>query len=84
MAATRLDVLLRKFWRLGMTDKVSLSGPIKIAPDNNAAVAFEMMKFLRGLGNDVDKKDPQYWLALYRKCYKATHGFPLESILKDD
>lgn len=67
-----------------MTESVSLSAPVKVQPGTDAAVAFELMKFLKSLGSPSDKNDVHYWLTLYRQCYKATHGHQLESILRED
>lgn len=63
---------------------VSLSGPVKIRSESDAATAFDLMIKIAGFESNQDgrQNDRQYWLKLYRQCYKATHNHPLESILK--
>lgn len=72
-----------------MTDQVSISGPVRVdlQSDSAASVAYQLMLHI-GSGEDLFKKDQaarqQYFLALYRQCYKAASGHPLESILQSD
>ncbi len=67
-------------------ETVSISGPIDIASNSKQSVAFDLMKhiaFNEKVG-DEQKKSRQYWLSLYRQCWKATNGGSLESILKEE
>jgi hypothetical protein len=72
-----------------MSDSLSVSGPVKVnlEPGSPAAVAYELMLHI-GSGDDLQGKDQesrrQYFLTLYRQCYKATSGHGLESILQRD
>jgi len=67
-------------------DSVSVSGPIDIASDSKQAVAFELMKHIANWeeGNGAQMKTRDYWLTLYRQCYKAANGSALERILQAD
>jgi len=67
-------------------DSVSVSGPIDIASDSKQAVAFELMKHIANWeeGKGAQMKTRDYWLTLYRQCYKATNGSALERILQAD
>ena len=58
------------------TEKVSVSGPIDIESNSKQAVAFKLMQHIAGYENAPGDKlnTRQYWLTLYRQCYKATDG----------
>lgn len=72
-----------------MADSMSISGPVRVDLESGSAasVAFNLMQFI-GSGGELNGKDQeakrQYWLTLYRQCYKAASGYPLESILRKD
>jgi hypothetical protein len=66
---------------------MSISGPVTVDLKENstAAVAFDLMKFLGNAGSTRDDRaNREYWLTLYRQCYKAASGYTLESILGED
>lgn len=72
-----------------MAEKMSIESPVKVDLGSNsaAAVAYDLMRFI-GSGDDLKNKDQesrrQYFLTLYRQCWKATNGYGLESILQRD
>lgn len=65
------------------SDSVSVSGPVDIESTSRQAVAFKLMQQIANWEEipDDQKKKREYWLTLYRQCYKATNGGSLESIL---
>lgn len=68
-------------------EKLAISGPVSVVSDSPSRVAFDLMDKIASRTYDADKeaqKTKDYWLKLYRQCYKATSGFQIESILKDD
>ena len=67
-------------------ESISIAGPVDVSSESKQAVAFELMKHVAGCENadDAQTKTRAYWLTLYRQCYKATSGSPLERILQDD
>lgn len=69
-----------------MSDDLKLSGPIKIEQTTREEVALKLM--LKIIGHEsrykAESGDRKYWLTLYRQCWKATSGYHLESILKED
>lgn len=70
-----------------MAETMSISGPVRVETEDTspAAVAFDLMKFLGDTSYKKGDRDTrEYWLTLYRQCYKATIGNSLESILRED
>lgn len=68
-----------------MADKTEIISPVTIDSDSKERVAFDLMNKIDYYSTvDADQKNEQYWLKLYRKCYKATKGLPLERILQED
>ena len=67
-------------------ESLSISGPVDVSSESKQAVAFELMKHIASCekADEVQTKTRAYWLTLYRQCYKATSGSPLERILQDD
>ena len=67
-------------------ESISISGPVDIVSDSKQAVALELMKHISACEKADDEltRTRAYWLTLYRQCYKATSGSPLERILQDD
>ena len=67
-------------------ESISISGPVDVSSESKQAIALELMKHI----SSHEKIDAAqiatraYWLTLYRQCYKATSGSPLERILQDD
>ncbi len=62
-----------------------ISSPVEVVSDSKSRVALELMKHIDNFGSlDRDSKNKEYWLKLYRQCYKATHGLTLEDTLKED
>jgi len=69
-----------------MANETVITGPVKIVSDSSSRVAFELMTHIGIATYDTDKteqKTKNYWLKLYRQCYKATTGHGQESILKE-
>ena len=68
-------------------EKISITSPVKVVSDSPQRVAFDLMQHI-GSATYSDLKDAQktkdYWLKLYRQCYKAAIGSSQESILKED
>lgn len=68
-----------------MAERMSIDGPVKVQPADSspARVALELMKFLSGIDSTKEERSKrEYWLTLYRQCYKAANGRSLESILE--
>ncbi len=66
-------------------ETVSVSGPIEIKQDSKSRVAFDLMlKIDQHSALQFDQKPKEYWLKLYRQCWKAANGNSLESILKEE
>jgi len=66
---------------------IAVTSPVKIDADSKQRVAFDLMNHIGMKCYDTEKGDQQtraYWLQLYRQCYKAATGSPLESILRDE
>jgi hypothetical protein len=60
-----------------MTDRTSIDGSVNVtlADDSAAGVAFQLAKHIaayEGSGGLEQKRE--YWLDLYARCWKATHG----------
>lgn len=67
-----------------MSDDMRITGPVSIKTDSASRVAYDLMRFI---GEDIesgDKSKREYWLTLYRQCYKATHGHALKHMLNKD
>jgi len=68
-------------------ETLSVSGPVSVVSDAKQRVAFDLMKHI---GIECYKTDQEaqktkdYWLKLYRQCYKAANGGSLESIQKEE
>jgi len=68
-------------------ETLSVSGPVSVVSDAKQRVAFDLMKHIGNACFDTDKasqKTKDYWLKLYRQCYKAANGGSLESIQKEE
>ncbi|WP_149194774.1 hypothetical protein [Luteimonas suaedae] len=64
-----------------MSDDMRITSPVSIKTDSASRVAYDLMRFI---GEDIesgDKSNREYWLTLYRQCYKATHGHTLKYLL---
>jgi len=48
-----------------------------------AKVAFDLMVLINEKDLSGPMQDRTYWLTLYRQCYKAATGQPLERILEE-
>jgi hypothetical protein len=68
-----------------MSDNINISSPVKIESDSKARVAYDLMeKIAIKTADDNQKKSKEYWLTLYRQCYKAANGDLLKYILQDE
>ena len=61
-----------------MTDRTSIDGSVSVtlADDSAAGVAFQLAKQIaahEAAGGGLEQKR-EYWLELYARCWKATHG----------
>lgn len=66
-------------------ENVSVSGPVEIKTDSKARVALDLMKHIDRYSElKTEQKTKDYWLKLYRLCYKAANGQSIESILKEE
>ncbi|MEW6206664.1 MAG: hypothetical protein AB1516_15230 [Pseudomonadota bacterium] len=66
-------------------ENVSVSGPVEIKTDSKARVALDLMKHIDQYSElKTEQKTKDYWLKLFRQCYKAANGQSLESILKEE
>ncbi|NMF90992.1 hypothetical protein [Aromatoleum petrolei] len=68
-------------------ESVSVSGPVSVVSDAKQRVAFDLMKFIGEKCYATDRgaqETKDYWLKLYRQCYKAANGGSVESILKEE
>lgn len=66
-------------------DNVSVSGPIDVVTDSKQRVAFDLMKLIDAHSPvELERQKKDYWLTLYRQCYKAASGSSLESILREE
>lgn len=70
-------------------ENVKISGPVKIVSDSTARVAYDLMKFIASDEINIEKgattfRDRDYYLTLYRQCYKAADGSLLVTILKKE
>lgn len=68
-----------------MSDQVTVSGPIEVESNATSRVALDLMKIISN--NDPDhaqKSQKEYWLKLYRQCYKATNGNNITSVLSTE
>lgn len=60
-----------------------VSGSVEIEQTSQEAVAFNLMQRVSQYEDSKEiRKDRNYWLSLYRQCWKATKGYALEDILK--
>lgn len=69
-----------------MSDDVSVRGPVEIKNNSKEQVAFQLMKTINNYESraNQEKNHRNYWLTLYSQCLKATSGYSLESILKEE
>ena len=69
-----------------MSENTKITNPIEIKDNSKERVAYDLMVYISyDEKKQGDKnKDRKYWLTLYAQCLKATSGYPLESILKED
>lgn len=64
---------------------INVTSPVKVVSDSTARVAFELMeKLAYKTGDEKQRESKEYWLTLYRQCYKAAEGSHLKRILQDD
>ncbi len=62
---------------------VRVSGPVEIEQTSHEAVAFNLMEKISSWEETTDeKRNREYWLTLYRQCYKATKGYELDKIFQ--
>lgn len=66
-----------------MADDIRITSPVKVVSDSQPHVAFDLMKIIADWDNITKEKKKDYWLRLYRQCYKATSGHVLKSILDE-
>ena len=67
-----------------MSDDMRISSPVSIKTDSSSRVAYDLMRFIGEGIEPGDKSNREYWLTLYRQCYKATHGHTLKHLLNRD
>lgn len=69
-----------------MGEKFEIKQPVEIKDNSKERVAFDLMKAIEYYDSraDTGRKDRKYWLTLYSQCLKATSGYSLESILKEE
>ena len=69
-----------------MNDKVSVSSPVEVVDHSPERVALDLMTLIsrHETVEHEQRGDRHYWLTLYRQCWKAVNGHPLESTLKED
>jgi hypothetical protein len=63
-----------------MADKMSIGGPVTIAPDSRERVALDLAALVGSQEQRV-KKDRKYWLTLYAQCLDVAHGRDLKAVL---
>jgi len=67
-----------------MADGVKVSGPETVQSDGSMRVALELMEKIANFDKvPREHRDPKYWLSLYLKCLRATHGQSLEAVLME-
>lgn len=59
----------------------SISGKVDVDTGSAERVALELMKIVSTSDGEPDRRDRTYWLTLYRQCFSATRGHPMETIL---
>jgi hypothetical protein len=64
-----------------MADDMRISGPVSIKTDSASRVAYDLMRFIGETIEGGDRSDRDYWLTLYRQCYKAANGHLLRYLL---
>ena len=71
-----------------MTDQTSISGHVAVEPTSREFVAFKLLEKIAHHEQVAsgEKAKREYWLTLYRQCYKLTTGDSLKYVLdtKDD
>ena len=73
-----------------MSDEMRITSPVSIKTDSSSRVAYDLMLLIGSeieTGQDSqngDKSNREYWLSLYRQCYKATQGLSLKHVLNRD
>jgi hypothetical protein len=67
-----------------MADDMRISSPVSIKTDSASRVAYDLMRFIGENVESGDRSNREYWLTLYRQCYKATHGNALKYLLNRD
>lgn len=63
-------------------ESLSVSGPVKVVSDTKERVAYDLMQVIAFADGEPQTKSREYYLTLYRQCWKAANGDPLELILK--
>ena len=53
----------------------TLVGPVTVTSDSAARVAYDLaLRITQDSRLRPEQRDEKYWLALYRKCHRVTHG----------
>lgn len=65
-----------------MADKIEISSPIVF--DSKERIAYDLAVTIDSQANAEVEKDKTYWLTLYSQCLKATKGWAMKDILKED
>ena len=50
-----------------------VSGPVQIKSDSAERVALELAQIIAS-HTTYEQQDEKFWLTLYRKCWRVTHG----------
>lgn len=67
-----------------MAEKIDVNSPVTVVSDSKHRVALDLATKIDYYSNlKSENKDRRYWLTLYRQCYKAVNGSPLEKILEE-
>ncbi len=65
--------------------RLEVSGPVEIEDSSREAVAFRLMQRIASFeATEENRKNREYWLTLYRQCWKAARGRSLADILTID
>jgi hypothetical protein len=69
---------------MSATEKISIDHPVKVETDCTARVAFNLMAHIseKEEGVSQQKRTRDYWLTLYRQCFKAASGAVLSTVLE--
>ena len=66
------------------TEDIRITHPVEVQNDAKARVALELMERISRHEHSVtaEQKTREYWLTLYRQCWKAANGEYLKGILE--